>query len=73
MSDYMKRKLTGDVTPKCEYCKHGRPSAENTILCNKKGVLEKDFSCKKFSYDPLKRIPEKKAVLPEFSKEDFEL
>ncbi len=69
----MKRKLLGNITPKCEYCKFGKLSAEDTILCSKKGVLQKDDYCKKFSYDVLKRVPEKKAELPVYSKEDFEL
>lgn len=69
----MKRKVLGNITPKCEYCKFGNASGDNTILCIKKGILDKDSSCKKFSYDPLKRVPEKKAELPEYSASDFEL
>lgn len=69
----MKRKLLGNVTPKCEYCKHGTSSGDKTILCLKKGILEADSYCRKFSYDPLKRKPEKKAELPEYSQADFEL
>lgn len=70
----MNRKIMGKVEPKCEYCKHGRLSADNDkILCPKLGVLSRDFSCKKFSYDPLKRMPSALPVLPEFSPEDFEL
>lgn len=63
----------GNIIPKCEYCKIGRLSAENTVLCPQKGIMNKDDSCKKFSYDALKRIPEKKPSLPEYDKKDFEL
>ncbi len=70
----MKQKIIGNVAPKCEYCKHGKLSSDGeNILCIKKGVLSRDFSCKKFSYDPLKRIPRELPPLPEFSPEDFEL
>lgn len=70
----MKKKIFGDVVPKCEYCKHGHLGGDSkTILCSKKGVLNKDDYCKKFSYDPLKRVPEKAPVLTEFKPEDFEL
>ncbi|MBQ9944957.1 MAG: hypothetical protein IJO68_00360 [Clostridia bacterium] len=71
----MKRKIIGNVEPRCEYCKHGKLSADNeSILCPKQGVLSKDFSCKKFSYDALKRVPQKSSpALQQFSPEDFEL
>lgn len=71
----MKRKVIGNVEPKCGYCKNGTPTPDGKrILCTKVGVLEPDYSCKKFSYDPLKRIPSKSVpALPQFSPEDFEL
>ena len=70
----MKRKLIGNVTPKCGYCIFGRLAPdEKSVLCEKKGILDKDDSCKKFNYDPLKRIPQKAPVMQKFTKEDFEL
>ncbi len=71
----MSRKIINAKEPKCEYCQRGKMSADgNSILCPKKGVMNKDFSCKKFRYDPLKRIPENnKPKLPEFTTEDFAL
>ncbi len=71
----MKKKIIGNVEAKCEYCRHGKLAADNTnILCPKMGVISKDFSCKKFTYDPLKRVPAKAAPqLMQFSKEDFEI
>lgn len=70
----MKKKIIGNVEPRCEYCKHGKLGADNkTILCLKKGVQGKDDLCKKFSYDPLKRVPKKMPNLGTYSKEDFEL
>ena len=71
----MSKKITGNIEAKCEYCKYGKLAADNTnILCPKMGVIDKDSSCRKFSYDPLKRIPEKSAPsLMQFDKKDFEL
>ncbi|MBR3768407.1 MAG: hypothetical protein IKL10_09260 [Clostridia bacterium] len=70
----MKRKIIGNIEPRCTYCKHGRLSAdEEFILCPKKGVMQKDHFCKKFSYDPLKRVPQKAPALREFTPEDFEI
>lgn len=70
----MGNSVLGNIEPRCEYCKHGSLSADGErILCPKKGVLTFDFSCKKFSYDPLKRKPQKGPKLPEFSQDDFAL
>lgn len=70
----MSRKLIGKVEPRCAYCKHGTPAPDNEhVLCVKKGVLDKNFSCKKFSYDPLKRVPEKLPELGTYTAEDFKL
>ena len=71
----MKRKIIGNVEPKCIYCKNGTLTADGKkILCTKVGILDTDACCKKFRYDPLKRVPEKPApVLSGFTPEDFEL
>lgn len=69
----MRKKVLGIVQPKCEYCETGTLASNGNILCPKMGVLSPDFSCKKFKYDPLKRVPKKLPDLPEFSPEDFEL
>mgnify|MGYP003296950343 CR=1 FL=1 len=71
----MKKKVIGDhIEPKCEYCVHGELSADSIhILCIKKGILEPDYSCKKFIYDALKRTPRRPTEVQQFSAEDFEL
>ncbi len=71
----MKKKIIGEnVAPKCEYCKHGTPAADGKhILCEKTGILDLDFACKKYVYDPLKRTPKRPTEAMEFSAEDFEL
>lgn len=48
------------IAPKCEYCQYGkRTNAGNKILCEIKALVDPDFSCNKFVYSPLKRIPVK--------------
>lgn len=71
----MKDKLLGgDISPKCEYCEFARRSPDGeTVLCPKKGIVARDFFCRKYKYDIMKRIPRKVPKLPEFSKDDFEL
>lgn len=59
----------------CEYCLHGAKLEEGGILCVKKGMMPENKPCRKFRYDPCKRIP-KKAKPIDFSKydqEDFSL
>ena len=53
----------------CAYCVYGAKIGENMLLCSKKGVRTPDQKCRKFQYDPCKRIPSKKKAL-DFSKYD---
>lgn len=72
----MRNKLLNEkeISPSCSYCTHGRPSPDGeSILCIKKGVMEKDSFCKKFSYDILKRQPRRPKSLSKFSEDDFSL
>lgn len=48
------------ITPKCDYCQYGkRSNAGNKIICEKKGLVDPNYSCSNFGYSPLKRIPVK--------------
>lgn len=63
------------IEPRCAYCRRGAQLEGDTILCVKKGLVSPGGSCRKFKYDPFKRVPPK-PVLPDFSKlqdEDFSL
>lgn len=70
-----KKKIFGaNVSPACIYCEFGRKATDpSKILCNKKGVVAPYDRCRKFCYDPLKRIPRRQPKLPKFSPEDFSL
>jgi hypothetical protein len=59
----------------CYYCAHGTKIDEELILCIKKGVVSAEKPCRKFCYDPTKRIPPKQIPLDvsRFDKEDFSL
>lgn len=70
----MSKKIFGDVEPKCAYCEYGQRTPDGSrILCVKKGIFDLNYSCKKFRFDPLKKVPGPAPELPEFSPEDFEL
>lgn len=59
----------------CAYCVHGAHIGDDQILCAKKGLRTVDDQCRKFRYDPCKRVPPKARAL-DFSKydqEDFSL
>mgnify|MGYP003296222971 CR=1 FL=1 len=63
-----------EISPSCSYCEFGKCSPDGeTVLCKKKGIVEKDFSCRKFSYDVLKRQPRRPLPLQKYNKEDFSL
>lgn len=63
-----------EISPACAVCGHGVLSADGEcVLCVKTGIRALDSSCKKFVYDPLKRIPKRRIEKGEFSEEDFEL
>ena len=62
------------VEPACRYCSFSRESADGRMmLCPHRGVVAPYYSCRKYHYDPLRRVPSRQAVLPEYDKSDFEL
>ena len=71
----MKRKLYGNtVSPACQVCAHGRPSVDGqVVLCLQKGVTDPGDHCRKFSYDPLRRVPYRQPSLQTFTENDFSL
>lgn len=48
-----------DIIPMCIYCFHSTKVFDegNSCLCPKRGVVSFDYSCRKYKYDPTKRIP----------------
>ena len=55
----------------CSYCKNGTELAYEMVLCCKKGLVSAGGGCRKFSYDPCKRIPPKPKA-PDFEKYNAE-
>lgn len=48
------------IEPKCDYCQFGRRAKDGEkVICEKRGLVQRDDSCSKFIYSPLKRIPVK--------------
>lgn len=59
----------------CAYCTYSAKLNEEQMLCTKRGVVSADSACRKFRYDPFRRIPVKpKALdLSKYSQDDFSL
>ncbi len=45
------------IEKSCTYCAHAGKINDDTYLCVKKGVVSACDRCRKFKYDPLKRVP----------------
>lgn len=71
----MKRFFDKNIEPRCEYCEKGYLSADGkNVLCKKKGIVEKVFSCLSFTYDPILRKPKPAApAILQYDPEDFKL
>lgn len=41
----------------CAYCVHSGKVDEETCICARKGIVPADHKCRRFKYDPLKRVP----------------
>lgn len=57
------------IDKSCTYCVHGTLLDSGQVLCAKKGICASRTKCRKFCYDPLKRVPVKPKA-PDFEKYD---
>lgn len=71
----MRQKLYGNhVQPACEICVQGHRSSDGrAVLCQRKGVVPLYHHCRKFVYDPLKRIPKRAPQMREHQENEFSL
>ena len=53
----------------CHHCRYGTRMNDEMMLCAKKGIVPHCDDCRKFRYDPFKRVPPKPKAL-DFSKYD---
>ncbi|MBQ8757420.1 MAG: hypothetical protein IJZ48_04145 [Oscillospiraceae bacterium] len=59
----------------CTYCSYATILNEREALCVKKGVVDCVKACRKFRYDPCKRVPPKTKAMDfqQYAREDFDL
>lgn len=63
------------IETSCHYCIRGTIMEDGFVLCGKRGVLSEQENCRKFKYDPCKRIPVKAKPLDfsQYNDHDFSL
>ena len=72
----MRKKLYGNRNePRCAYCANGRAAADGvSFMCAHKGFVDPEGACRRFRYDPLKRIPETPRANPRsYAPEDISI
>ena len=64
-----------EIEPCCAYCLHASPVNENEAVCKKHGIVHLTYRCKRYTYDPTRRIPPEPEEIPAgyFSEKDFSL
>ncbi len=63
----MKKKDEG-LDKVCEFCRFASAiSGTEEMLCEQRGVVAKAYGCRRFVYDPLKRVPRRlpELIVPE--------
>ena len=60
------------IARSCDYCLYGTKLEGQQVLCAKKGVVTCE-KCRKFCYDPTKRVPLKAKApdLDQYEQSDF--
>ena len=54
----MKRTPSAEIDQICVYCEESAPLNDpDFVLCRKRGIVRAQYRCRRFAYDPLKRMP----------------
>lgn len=54
-----------DFEKMCVYCENATIiNDDSRVLCIKRGIVPATYKCRKYSYDPLKRVPPRPLTLP---------
>lgn len=71
----MKNKLhIGEgIEPCCKICANSAETDGDVLFCKKKGMVEPSGSCRKYVYDPLKRVPAPRQKIAEHDADEFAL
>ena len=61
-----KKKREEEYVKCCALCEHASRGEGEFMTCRKKGQVEKNSVCRKFTYDITKRVPQKRPDRFEF-------
>lgn len=63
------------IQKSCTYCTYGVKLDSEQVLCSKRGTMPAEGKCRKFEYDPCKRVPSRPKPLDfeKYDSEDFSL
>ena len=60
------------IEKNCAYCTYGYMLSNGMeCLCDKYGIVTSVSDCRKFKYDPLKRVPDRTPALPDYENSEF--
>lgn len=63
-----------DMEKRCAYCASGVRISETEVACERRGIVDCAGHCRRFVYDPLRRVPPRPAGLKEeHDPKEFEL
>lgn len=69
-----KRDKENDIPKVCCFCEFASLiNDDEYVLCSERGIVGHEFKCRKYVYDPLKRVPQKRLVITPLSEEDLVL
>ncbi|MBQ1264396.1 MAG: hypothetical protein IIY04_03155 [Oscillospiraceae bacterium] len=59
----------------CTYCQFAGKIDDETMICQKFGIVPAEHHCRKFRYDPLKRVPSRQKTedFEKFDEKDYSL
>jgi hypothetical protein len=62
------------IEPCCAYCAHSTPLEQEEMGCLRRGIVPMWSHCRRFKYDPFKRVPPRPARLrTDYEEKDFQL
>lgn len=63
------------IEKNCAYCARGTVLEDGKVLCSKRGLRSAGGGCRKFRYDPCKRVPPRAKPLDfsQYEDRDFSL
>ena len=49
-----------NILPSCAYCQFGSVIGGGEVACIKRGIMSEVGCCRQYTYDPLKRVPDRR-------------